>query len=309
MESTIRQLSALATGQLEPDIGRDFDEDPLVRLIESIRECWLEERRGALRQALVAVEQISDSFQREKERTLELEAAQDQLVQATKLASLGTLAAGIAHELNQPLTAILALIDLVNDDPGARVGDKAGDLQRVREAAERLAHIVGGIRSFGRQDVFQTRAFDPTLPTEKAVELARRSFELDRVRVRCDLEADVGTCVLGDPGQLQQVVLNLLTNARDAVRGCAEPEVRLCSRIDGKSCLIDVSDNGPGIDEHALARIFDPFFTTKQAGEGTGLGLSVSHSIVERHNGEIEHLRDKGWTRFRIRLPCVGPDR
>jgi len=229
---------------------------------------------------------------------------QAQLLQAGKLASLGTLAAGIAHELNQPLTVIMGLVDLIQEEPESTVDDQEDALERVSRAARRMSEIVNKINTYARQDAFRPRRIPAELPLCEARDLVQEVLLSQRVIFTSELEQNAGD-VLADPGRMQQVFMNLIGNARDAVLSLPEEErqVRLSLVREGAAVRYEVADAGPGVPPVLVDQIFDPFFTTKDPGKGTGLGLSLSLSIVTDHGGELSYSREGGWTRFVVRLP------
>ncbi len=243
--------------------------------------------------------------------------AQAQLVQASKLATLGEMASGIAHELNQPLSVVgmAAELSLMSMEEGEFdtefVRRKLGTIVGQKE---RMAGIVNHMRLFSRKDKAELESFDPLQSVSGAVRLIDKQFHASGIDLEEDLPASSRN-VSGHPSQLEQVVLNLLTNARDAVLGKMDggnprgrriaPKVRV-SLVDDKrrkTVVVSVSDNGGGIPEPALKRIFDPFFTTKTEGHGTGLGLSIGYSIIDSMGGRIEARNANGGAAFQISLP------
>ncbi len=262
----------------------------------------------------------------------ELERLQGQLVHTAKMASLGQLAAGIAHELNNPAGFIYGNMDLLGDylsqlQSLLRVYDKvdlpADDLQLVnlqksriryeklvedldsiiadcREGAERICGVVKNLRLFSRLDEAEIKKVDVHSGIDSTVRLLSRYFTGGRVTLR----RDYGDCPLIDcyAGQLNQVWMNLLVNAAQAVTD--HGEVSISTRLDQGSLVVAISDTGSGIREDQLSRIFDPFFTTKPVGEGNGLGLSISYGIIERHGGTITVASQVGTgTTFTVRIP------
>ena len=243
--------------------------------------------------------------------------AEARLVQASKLATLGEMASGIAHELNQPLSVVgmaaeLSLMSMEEGEFDTEFVRKK--LETIVGQKERMAAIVNHMRLFSRKDKAELESFDPLRSVSGAVRLIDKQFHASGI----DLEEDLPVSsrhVSGHPAQLQQVVRTLMTNAQDAVIGKMdgggsggrriESKVRV-SLVDDKrrkTVVISVADNGGGISEPALERVFDPFFTTKTEGHGTGLGLSISYSIIDSMGGRLEARNVNGGATFQISLP------
>ena len=221
-------------------------------------------------------------------RRAELEQAQADLVQSAKLAALGVLGAGIAHELNQPLSVIAMLAEMLLEDSALAPGQRAST-ETILEQVGRMARIVNNIRAFARETKAVRVRVCLREVAQRSVDLVDQQFRSQGVFI--EQAGDTGSFpMLGDPLVLQQVVINLLINARDALiaiphRGASRIRVQLLST--STSVAVCVEDNGPGIEPTVAARIFDPFFTTKTVGSGTGLGLSISRGIVHQHDGTL----------------------
>jgi two-component system NtrC family sensor kinase len=262
----------------------------------------------------------------------ELERLQGQLVHTEKMASLGQLAAGVAHELNNPAGFINGNMDLLGDyltqlHTLLRIYDNAilpaddqqlvnarkteiryerlvGELDSIiadcREGAERICDVVKNLRLFSRLDEAEVKKVDIHSGIDSTVRLLSRYFSSGLVTLRRDYgDLPPINCFAG---QLNQVWMNLLVNAAQAVTG--RGEVTISTSLDQGSVVIAISDTGSGIAEDQLSRIFDPFFTTKSVGEGTGLGLSISYGIIERHGGTISVASLVGTgTTFTVRIP------
>jgi two-component system NtrC family sensor kinase len=229
---------------------------------------------------------------------------QSKLMHAEKLAAVGQLVSGVAHEVNNPLTAILGFADLLMENP--EVPDSARkDLRVILQEAQRTKQIVQNLLSFARQMPPQRKAVQLNGILRRTVQLRAYDFQSHGVEVIEQLEENLPH-VTGDAHQLQQVFLNILNNAHDAVRETGRPaRIEITSRrTDG---LVEVSfrDNGMGIGHPE--RIFDPFFTTKEVGKGTGLGLSICYGIVHEHSGEIFCFNNEGGqgATFVVRLPAI----
>ncbi len=238
-----------------------------------------------------------------------LAAAQAHLIQSSKLGTLGELAAGLAHELNQPVTVIKglaqSLLKSLCADPASI--EKA---QLIAEAASRMELIIRHMNIFAR-------AKEQDLARCDINAIVRDAFRLSGGTLRqkaIDISFDLGEppAVKGSPVRLEQVIMNLIANARDAMPDGGSISVRTSAVTDEKGhgyALVSVSDTGIGISEDAMAHIFEPFFTTKDPGMGTGLGLSISRSIVKDHGGDIrvESIPGKGTT-FHMTIPAVDAD-
>ncbi|GAB4262144.1 MAG: ATP-binding protein [Deferrisomatales bacterium] len=235
------------------------------------------------------------------ERTRELRQAQEQLVRSEKLASLGKLVAGIAHELNNPITGILMLASYLEEDEDADP-ERREDLRRIAEESQRCATIVRGLLDFARESVPRKEAVDVHSVLDRALGLLATQAIFQDVAIVRRYAPDL-PAVLADPHQLGQVFVNLLLNAGQAMPAGGTLTVET-AETDG-AVAVCIRDTGCGISERDLGRIFDPFFTTKD-GDGTGLGLSVSYGIVENHGGTIQvRSRPGEGSAFTVRLPTA----
>ncbi len=234
-------------------------------------------------------EEVDDLVRQLQEERRELKRTQDQLLLAAKLASLGELAAGVAHELNQPLTAISMLVDLLASRPEATVAECLPDFESLAEAVRRMGRIVDGVRMFGRAAPLRIRPTRALAPIESALDFLQETLERHGLGVERRFPERLPP-VEADADRLYQVFVNLLTNARDAF-GEGQSGARLVIGVEavGDRVVYRIEDNGPGIPEATAQRIFDPFFTTKPVGRGTGLGLSLSHGIVAEHGGVLRY--------------------
>ncbi len=232
------------------------------------------------------------------------------IAEADRLATLGTLAASLAHEINNPLTYVLIQLDgvvrglheLEGTDP--RIADLETRARGALEGAERIRGIMTGIRTFSRVDGASMKPVDIRVPIEAALRLVANELK-HRARLITDY-ADPPV-VMANEGRLGQVFLNLFTNAMHALPDGAvsEQEVRVSAHADEDGDLVvEVGDTGSGIPPHLLSRVFEPYFSTKPVGQGTGLGLAISRSIVAAHGGTIDVTSEPGHgTTFRIVLP------
>jgi histidine kinase len=236
----------------------------------------------------------------------ELEATRAQLVQAEKLVSMGQLASGVAHELNQPLTAILALGEILLERDRPRETERE-DVELILHAARRMGRIVSAVRTFGREMQLCLEPVDVRLPLEEALALMSEGLRTASVDVDIQSSPEIPK-VLADADSLEQVFINLIANARDALEAsvpCNQRQLSIAIDSARNQVLVAVSDNGPGVSAEVVSRIFDPFFSTKPVGRGTGLGLSISHGIVEKHGGSLRYDRAaNGGACFTVVLPA-----
>ncbi|MFN2349991.1 MAG: sensor histidine kinase [Thioalkalivibrio sp.] len=251
------------------------------------------------------IRQLQDSFTYmaetlERART-DRDQAQRMLLQSAKLASIGEMAAGIGHELNNPLNNILSLAKLIRralpeDDP--RLGE---DLRALTDEAERATRIVNGILNFARQVPPRYEPIDARPWLEETLILVNQAARDQHVTIR--LEMQEGLVMEGDTNQLRQVLINLLINAIQASEA-GDEVVIMARREDDDQVYLCVCDQGCGVPPEILDRLFDPFFTTKDVGQGTGLGLSISLGIVEQHGGQLDiRPNERGGVTATVRLP------
>jgi signal transduction histidine kinase len=320
----------MARGELARPVPPAGEADEIGRLSFAF-----EEMRRALRDKLRSTESLNIDLEREVRRRTEvleqrnrelhdalekLRRAQDDLVRSEKLASMGRLVAGIAHEINNPVNAVIntlgpleeALRDMGAAPDAATAARAAADaeemLRVVRRGAARSKAIVQALHNYSRGDEQRPRELSLARSVDDTVDLLRH--HLRDVQVEKQIDPDLK--ITGFPGQIDQVFMNLITNAAQAVAGRVGPDgtarqgvIRIAAVRQGDTVQISVADNGPGIAPEVIPRIFDPFFTTKDVGEGSGLGLSIVHGIVDRHGGRIEVDSRLGeGTTFRITLPA-----
>ena len=277
---------------------------------------------GELRRAYDGLREAHDKLKR----------AQQQLVHAEKMASLGRLVAGVAHELNNPISFVLGNVYslqryttrlaryLAAVHGGASVEELGALRSELRidriiedlkplidgtvEGAERTRTIVDGLKQFSAVDREDRRRFD-------LVEVVRRAVHWVGKGVKNGFEVDLklppSLLLDGSPGQVQQVVMNLVQNAQHATAALSNPRLELACSVEEGQAVLRFADHGPGIAPENLKRIFDPFFTTKPVGKGTGLGLAISYGIVERHGGTLTAANHpEGGALFTLRLPLAG---
>ncbi len=229
-----------------------------------------------------------------------------QIIQNDKMASIGQLVSGVAHELNNPLTSIAGLAELLLERPPHPEVPRE-HLRVIYDQAERAGRIVRNLLTFARKGVPEKTAVDLNDVVARTSLLIMYELQLHGIELESDLSPD-GTVVLGDRYELQQVLLNLVTNAVQAVSGLEEGKPRrivlTTSRTEDGNAVLRVQDTGPGVPAHLVPYLFTPFFTTKAPGEGTGLGLSLSYGLVKAHAGELEYeAAPQGGAEFRVTLP------
>jgi PAS domain S-box-containing protein len=251
----------------------------------------------------------------------ELKHTQSQLVQSGKLASIGELAAGVAHELNQPLMVIRGNAQLVKrfiTKGQYEIDDLLKKMEPIERNTKRMMNIIKHLRIFSRQSKSEYYALDVNQVIEESFLMVGEQLRLRNIEIKKSLDPNLPK-IKGDTNQLEQVFLNLITNARDAITEKNEDQKPEDEKVDSIEIITKTSaseanlveiyfkDTGKGIAESAKSSIFDPFFTTKEVGKGTGLGLSISYGIISEHNGQIE-IADTGsqGTTFKVKLPIVG---
>jgi PAS domain S-box-containing protein len=233
----------------------------------------------------------------------ELKRLEEQLIQAEKLAAMGQMLAGVAHELNNPLTAILGVSELLRDRQGIDSSTKR-QLEMTHRQARRAARIVQNLLEFSRPASPQKKALDLNSIMDRTLQLHEHSLRRNNIEVVFRPQQGL-PAIVGDANQLIQVFLNLVSNAEQAIRE-ARPSGRIAIQLGrvGQRVFASVHDNGIGIKPEALPKLFDPFFTTKRPGGGTGLGLSICMSILREHGGTIEAERlPAGGAAFTVYLP------
>jgi two-component system NtrC family sensor kinase len=238
--------------------------------------------------------------QKVHERTEELRSKENQLIQSDKVASLGKLAAGVAHEINSPLTGVLTYSSLLLKAKKEGDPDRE-DLEVIVNETNRCKKIVKGLLDYARQTAPQKTLCDANEVLDKSIDLISHQATLQSVRIDRKFKPDLPKIMI-DVGQVQQVLINILLNAIEAMPQGGT--LTVSTGMDDQMVALRFADTGSGIPEDVLPKIFDPFFTTKEQGRGTGLGLSVSFGIIERHRGKLEVKSKVGeGTTFTVRLP------
>jgi two-component system NtrC family sensor kinase len=285
-----------AQGDLDQTVGVQ-SHDELGELSDSFNNMILELKRS--RDAIEGWTQTLE--QRVQERTHELQQVQDQLVRAGKMAALGELAAGVAHEINNPLTGVLTFSSLMlkkvdESNPWKK------DLENIVQQTTRCRNIVRGLLDFARQRKPDKKGWDIHTLIDRTITLVEHQAPFQNIKILRNFRTDMPMLYV-DADQIQQVFMNILINAADAIAG---NNGTLTIKTDMKDGMVEVSftDTGCGISKEHLSRLFTPFFTTKETGKGTGLGLAISYGIIQSHNGDIEAESEVGkGSTFRIRLP------
>jgi two-component system NtrC family sensor kinase len=237
----------------------------------------------------------------------------EQLVRSEKLAAVGELISGVAHEINNPLTGILGLSELLLRENKENLNeDTKKDLKSIYESSERIKKIVANLLRFARFEapVRKDASINELLDT--VLNIRAYEMKVKNVELKKNYQLDL-PLVMADHSQLEQVFLNLITNAEYAIHAKGKAGTLTITtslqekQPEDQKVIIEISDTGTGIPENVITKIFNPFFTTKPAGKGTGLGLSVSYGIIKEHGGEI-HVRNQaeGGAVFTIELPVRG---
>lgn len=250
-----------------------------------------------------------------REDVTERKHVEAQLAQVAKLSTLGEMASGLTHELNQPLNIIRMAADsclILMEENAIDEAHQKQQLEAISGQTERMAEIINHMRIFSRKDRVEVESFDPSASMRAAVRLVSEQLRLSEIEMSTSIPA---TCrpVLGHPLRLEQVVINLLNNAKDAVlerrnrtpRSQGKMELALLDDRKTDSIRIEVADTGGGIASNVIEHIFEPFYTTKEPGKGTGLGLSIVYAIVTSMGGTISAVNTKHGARFVVSLPVA----
>lgn len=296
-----------ATTRIRAVLEKGENVSPSERRIHTAdgRDIWIEIaavpfRKGSQRMGLAVFRDLTET----KQAQAEIERQREALHQSEKLSALGSLLAGVAHELNNPLSIAVAqavLLEETNKDP--KIIKRAKD---IRSAAERCARIVKTFLSMARQQTPERTSVDINELIRNALELMGYTLGSSGVEIETDL-ADKLPAIWGDADQLHQIIANLIVNAQQAMAATADHrKLSIGTHFDAEAGMVTLvlDDSGPGVPENLRSRIFDPFYTTKPIGVGTGIGLAVCHGVVETHGGTIEAVESPlGGARFIVRLP------
>ena len=248
--------------------------------------------------------QLALEIEERKKTEHELRAAQEELVQAGKLAALGEMATAIAHELNQPIAAVKTYIAscrlMLKRD---KTEDLDPTLQKVSALGDRMAKVTGQLKSFARRTSDKDIEFDLRQAIKEALNLMKHQFHVENCNLNLSMPGHP-IWIMGDQMRLEQVMINLFRNALDALNDTESPLIGIKLSFEKELATITVWDNGPGIDEEIIKKIFEPFVTTKKRGIGVGLGLSISYKIIKDMNGDFRvSNRDPQGAKFTVHIP------
>lgn len=263
---------------------------------------------GKAREVIGIAEDVSDEVMTRRELENQKSLASHQ----ARLASIGELAAGVGHEINNPLTIIRGFIEIIRGQmasPEIRLDEVSELVEKIDDSADRIEKIVSGLRSLSHDDISGSDNFAPDSILRDTVGFVDEIYR--RQGVSLEMISDVPTSVRlrGHEGKLQQALMNLLSNARDATEGQDDRKIVANFSVSNSELIIKIQDNGSGIAEPIRERIFQPFFTTKEIGKGTGIGLSLVHSIVQEFRGRVECLESPfGGAEFRVSLPIEAEE-
>lgn len=269
---------------------------------------------GVLAIVLVTWFTTRTTIHRLRETDGQLDELNAQLVQSDKLAALGKMAAGVAHEINNPLAVILQktgwMEDLLEDEDLRHCNsydELKASIAKIEEHVERARKVVHGMLGYVRKMEPRLEDVDINGTIMQTISLLANYARINNIEIKTDLEMDLPV-IASDQSQLQQVFLNIMNNAIDAIE--KDGVIWIRSKRDDIWLEVDIEDTGPGIPPDKRKRVFDPFYTTKEAGKGTGLGLWISYNIIEKMGGKISFETETGkGTTFTIRLPIVVPEK
>ena len=262
------------------------------------------ERKKLMEEKALLMASIETAYQELQQAHERLKASQAQLLHSEKLAAVGQLVAGVAHELNNPLMAVSGYATLLGLDPSEE--ETKEYIERINEEAMRAVGIVDNLLSFARKQEHQSRLLSLNQVIESVIKLREYELSLDNVEVFRELDLALPS-VNADYQQLQQVFLNLMINSEQAINQTGNSgSIKIRTWQENGMVHASVSDTGPGIPEEVRSKVFDPFFTTKEVGEGTGLGLSICYGIIQEHQGIIQAVdASHDGAEFLIKLPAA----
>jgi len=229
-----------------------------------------------------------------------------ELIQSEKLAAVGQLSAGVAHELNNPLTVVIGLAELLLEDAGESA-EKRADLESIKKQAERCRGIILNLLQFAQKNETDKKPVQINSLLEKTIELWSYNTQNSKITIVKDFGQNLPLTAVTQ-FQIQQVFINIMNNAHFALIDISNPELKIRTFYEDNKIKISFSDNGSGIPENIVGKIFDPFFTTKKVGKGAGLGLSITYGIIKEHNGDIKvESKEKEGSTFIVELPVANP--
>jgi len=296
IDTIIEFIYSLASGDLSHQLPR-FDEDSNENDLDAITE-GLNMLAEELEATMVSRDAYSKTLQ-------ELKETQSQLVQAAKLASLGEMATGIAHEINQPLQIVM-----MHSEKGLESLEEMNKEQLkeslgvIKSQVKRAAMIIWHLKAFSRNSVTERRdAISINKIIENALTLTGSQLENQGIDITIEVVEDLPS-IICNKNQIEQVLINLLLNAKDAMKSSSPRQLTIRSFQENAFLIVEVEDTGIGVSSDIEHKIFDPFFTAKDVGTGTGLGLSISYNLLQDHHGNLKLRKKQGQgTIFRIELP------
>lgn len=277
-----------------------------ARIAERRSKDELERRVAERTEALTAANRrLEDEIEERRRAEAELHRTRDDLVQAAKLAALGQAFAGLAHEINQPLAALKTYLASTRLLSGrGETGKVAANIDVMAQAVDRVAGLTGQLKRLARRDGHDAAPVDLAAVLDGVLRLL--AYRLADLGITVERTGDGPAVVMGEAGRLDQVVMNLVNNAVDAVHGREARRIRAVIEASGGTARLTVEDSGPGIDPAIRDRLFEPFVTTKEAGDGLGLGLATVYRIIRDHGGGISHRPSAlGGTAFAVTLPLA----
>jgi len=258
--------------------------------------------RDEARQSLAELQRSNRELATSNE---ELVVAREGLVRSEKLASIGRLSAGVAHEIGNPLSSILASLESLRE-PDTDEDEARELLDQMREATKRIHIIIRELLDYSRAEKIEVFASTPAVAIQQALRLVEHQPQMRKVKL--EVRTDKAARVRLDEGKLVQVLVNLLMNAADAMNGQGQVSVETEVSASGAQVLLRVIDNGPGIPEEHLRTVFEPFFTTKEPGKGTGLGLAITERLLQQMGAQIDVRSAPGRTCFELIFDRVPDD-
>ncbi len=311
MTSTMRKVGDGDLSARHGGVGREDEIGQVATHLDDLLDA-VQDRDQRLREYADELnERVAQRTAELSDANAKLEETYRQLVMSEKLASIGEITAGVAHEINNPVAVIQGNVDVVRETLGKDVKSVKTELDLVDGQVSRIQAIVGKLLQFARPGEYA--GYEQTVPLDRVIAdclvLVDHVLSKKQIEVKTDIQS--APSVKADPGELQQVVVNLIVNAAQAMKTGGALDICLSEQArDGLNGIaLEVADRGPGIDEAMIDHVFDPFFTTKQA-EGTGLGLSISQALVQRAKGQITvRNRPRGGAVFTVWLPAAATEK